>query len=132
MSALYPLFKEALLTAQINMMTDVIKVQAVSAAYVYSAAHQYLSSVPAGARIGSAVTLASKSISGGAFDAADATIPAPSGDPITALVLYREGANDGASNLIAYLNGYSRFPVSPIGIDLPIVWNDDLYKIFAL
>lgn len=123
-NVLYPLYKEALLTAGINLTTQNIKVALVdTGTYTYSAAHQFMSSVAAGvvARSGN---LASKTVVTGTFDAADITLTAVTGATTEALVIYRDTGVDATSELIAYLDtGVTGLPLTPNGGDVTISWH---------
>ena len=130
-NALYPKYKEALLTAGLNLTSLNVKVALVdTGTYTYSAAHQFMSSVASGvvARSGN---LASKTVTNGVFDAADITLTAVSGTTVEALVLYRDSGSDATSELIAYLDtGVTGLVLTPNGGDVTIQWNAS--GIFAL
>ena len=72
-NTLYDFARQRFLEAQINWMTNTIKVLLVSTgAYTpQTAVHQYLSDIPTSARIAGPVTLTAKATTGGAADAAD-------------------------------------------------------------
>ena len=72
---LYPKAREKMMTALLNLSTDTIKVILLSDAYTYSDSHEFLSDVSA-ARLGTDQTLASKSVTNGAFDATDSVFAA--------------------------------------------------------
>lgn len=128
-SALYPKFKEALLSGSINMTSDTIKVILIDTAdYTYSSSHQYYSEVASAARVGTAQTLGSKTVTNGIFDAADATFTAVTGDGTEAVIIYKEGGTEATSPLIAYIEG----SVTPNGGDITIQWDNTTNKIFAL
>lgn len=129
-SALYPKFKEALLGGTINLSSDTIKCVLVDTAdYTYSAAHQYLSSVPAGAREGTPQTLANKTVANGVFDADDATFTAVTGDPTEAVIIYKDASGvEASSPLIAYIEG----SVIPNGGNITVQWDNGANRIFAL
>lgn len=128
-SALYPKFKEALLGGSINLTSDTIKCVLVDAAdYTYSAAHQFLSSVPSAARVGTPQTLGSKTVTNGVFDAADVVFPGVTGDPTEAVIIYKDTEVEGTSPLIAYIEG----AVTPNGGDITVQWDSGANKIFAL
>lgn len=142
-NAYYTKFKQALLAADIDMETDTIRAQLVdTGGYAYSGAHQFLSSVPAAARIGDPVTLSAKTIADGVFDAADtvfAAVPAGTGSAsaIEALVIYKEGTSAAASPLIGYVDEVvdeqgNPIPMSitPNGADITVRWPAN--GIFAL
>lgn len=133
---LYPRYKEALLGAGVNLATGTIKAQLVdTGAYTYSDTHQYLAAVPSAARIGTAVTLASKTVANGAFDAADVTfssVPAGSGSAsaVEAIVIYRDSGAEGTSELVAFIDTATGLPITPNGGNVSVVW--DAGGIFAL
>ena len=74
-NTLYDAARKRFLEAQINWMTDTIKVYLVdTGAYTpVVGTHEYLSDIPTSARIAGPVTLTSKTTTGGAADAADIT-----------------------------------------------------------
>lgn len=128
-SALYPSFKKALLDGGINMLSDTIKCVLIDTAdYTYNASHQFLSSVPSAARVGTAQTLANKSTTGGVFDADDAVVPSVTGDPTEAVLIYKDTSNEATSPLIAYIEG----SVTPNGGNITIQWDNGANKIFAI
>lgn len=128
-SALYPKAKEAFLSATISLSTDEIKCILVDTDdYIYSSAHQYLSSIDSGARIGTPQTLENKSVTNGIFSADDVTFTSVTGDPTEAVVLYKQGTTDSNSSLIAYIEG----SVTPNGGDITVKWSTGASKIFAL
>lgn len=129
---LYPKFKEALLSAGLNLSTDTIKVALVDTGlYTYSGNDQYLSAVSS-AIVGAPQALASKAIALGVFDAADVTFPTVSGASVEALVIYKDTGNAASSPLIAYMDSATGLPVQPNGGDINIAWSNGASKIFAL
>ncbi len=134
-NALYPKFKEALLSQNpsIDLDADTIKVALVdTGVYTYSSSHQYYSSVSS-AVVGTPQTLGSKSVTSGVFDAADATFSAVSGNPVEALVLYKDTGSAATSPLIAFIDTASAgLPVTPNGGDITVAWDNGANKIFAL
>lgn len=128
-SAIYPKAKEAFLSGTINLVSDTIKCILVDAAdYVYSAAHDNLDDVPVAARVGTAQTLGTKSVTDGVFDAADVTFSSVTGDATEAVIIYKEGGTEGTSPLIAYIDGN----VTPNGGNITVAWDAGASKIFAL
>lgn len=120
-SALYPSFKQLLLGGDIDLATDDIRASIVDTAdYTYSAAHDFLDDVPAGARVAVSSALASKTITSGVFDAADVTFSAVTGDSVEAIVLYKHTGVDATSSLIAYIDGVTA--VTPSGGDVTVSW----------
>lgn len=130
-NAIYPLYKQALLTAGINLTTLNIKAALIdTGTYTYSAAHQFMSSAAAGA-VARSGNLASKTVALGVFDAADITLTAVSGATVEALILYRDTGVDATSELIAYIDtGVTGLVLTPNGGDVTLTWNAS--GIFAL
>lgn len=124
-NAIYPKFKQSLLTAGIDLESDTIKVMLVDTGlYTYSAAHDFLDDVIAGARVATSTALLSKTIVNGIFDAADLTITAVAGSTAEALVIFQDTGVEGTSQLIAYMDtGVTGLPLTPNGGDVNIVWN---------
>jgi hypothetical protein len=125
MNALYPKFKQSLLTAGIDVESDDIKVVLVdTGAYTYSSAHQFLSDVAAGARVATSANLGGKTTVNGTFDASDLTLTAVTGVESEAIVIYQDTGVEGTSQLIAYMDtGVTGLPVTPNGGDITITWN---------
>lgn len=124
--------KKLFLDGDIDLLTDTIKVTLVDLAdYTYSAAHDFIDDVPAPARVATA-TLASKTTTGGVFDAADAAFPAATGDQSEALWIWKDTSNEATSPLICYLDSATGLPVTPAGVDITIIWDNGANKIFAL
>jgi hypothetical protein len=104
-TVVYPITKAAILGADVDLLADTIKVILVDADYTYSAAHDFLNDVAAGARIGSAVTLTNKAVTLGVFTADDPTFTAvAAGDTVTGIIVYQHTGNEATSRLIAYTN----------------------------
>lgn len=74
--------------------------------YTFSAAHNDLADVPAGARVATSDALASITTTGAVLDAADPTIANVNGDPLEAYIVYmRTGAGtDAECFLLAYID----------------------------
>lgn len=119
-NALQASFKQSLLGKLIDMDTDDIRVLLLDLAdYTYSAAHDFLDDVAAGAIVATAV-LASLTIAAGVFDSADGAFTAVTGDVSEGLFLYSHtGASDAARPLVAFYDtGVTGFPVTPNGGDI--------------
>lgn len=131
---IYPKAKEAFLSGSINLSSDTIKCQLIDTNdYTYAATDDYLADVAAAARVGTAVTLASKTVTDGVFDAADITFSTVTGDVSEALLIYKDSGSEASSNLIALLDtAQSGLPVTPNGGDIDVTWDNGASKIFAL
>jgi hypothetical protein len=136
---LYPKWKEAVMQAASNSsLGGTVKALLVNTTgpgttYTYDDAHQFLSDVPAGARISTSGALANKTFANGVFDADDTTFPLVSGDVSEAIILYIDTGVAGTSRLVAYIDtGITGAPVTPGGSDINVVFDNGANKIFAL
>lgn len=129
-NALYPLYKQLILGAGLNLTSLNIKVSLVdTGTYTYSAAHDFFNDVSG--VVASSGNLASKTVTNGTFDAADITITGVSGSTAEALVIWRDSGSAATSELIAYFDtGVTGLPLTPNGGDVTIQWNAS--GIFAL
>jgi hypothetical protein len=133
-NALYAKFKQKLLEGSIDMTANNIKAVLVdTAAYAVDlAVDEFLSSIPVGDRIATSANLASKTVTGGVFDAADIVFTAVSGDESEAIVLYKDSGAAATSPLICYIDTATGLAVTPNGADINVAWSDGASKIFAL
>lgn len=125
-NAIYPLYKQALLTgdSNVDIESGTVKVALVdTGTYTYSAAHQFLSDLSG--VVGTAQTLSTNTVTNGLFDSAtNPTFTAVSGATVEALVIYIDTGVAGTSRLVAYIDtGVTGLPVTPNGGDITITWN---------
>lgn len=124
-NAIYPLYKQAILTggANTNMSSGTVRAAIVdTGVYTYSAAHEFQTSLTG--VIGTAQTLNSKTFTGGAFDADNVTYTAVTGASAEAIVIYIDTGTPATSRLVAFLDsGFTGLPVTPNGGDITITWN---------
>lgn len=132
-NALYAKAKEAFLSKQIDLLNDTIKATLVdSADYTLDLAnHDFIDDVPAGARVAT-VTLSGKSVTGGVFDAADATFSSVTGDQCEYIIIWQDTGTESTSCLIAIIDTATGLPITPNGADINVVWDNGANKIFAL
>ncbi len=130
-NALFPKFLEyilALLTSN-----DVKAVLVDTNDYTYDGStDEFLSDIPSGARVATSGNLSSKTVTLGAFSAANSIFPAVSGDQSEAVVLYIDTGSEATSRLIAYIDTMGGLPVTPNGMDIEINWDTGDNKIFHL
>lgn len=121
---IYDSARESFLKAEINYATDTIKAVLIDTAlYTYNAAHNFLDDVSAGIR-GTAVTLTSKTTTAGIADAANVTFTGlAAGNPIGAIILYKDTGVAATSNLIAYIDSGVGLPITPDGRDIVVTWS---------
>ena len=135
-SALYPKFKEALLSQSpsIDLDTDTIRAIFVTSGYTYNSAHQYFSSLTntvgdGGTGRANGEVLVTPTVTSGVLDAADTVFASVTGTSINALVLYEDTGVDATSGLIAYIDGIS---LTVTAAQVTIQWDAGASKIFSL
>jgi len=122
----YPKFKNALLNGDVDM--DAVTIQCVLvdlADYTYNAAHEFLTDLPAAARVAQ-VGLANPNvgvIADGVFDGDDVVFNTVSGDEAEAVVLYVDTGVEGTSRLVGFIDTAPGLPITPNGGNIPINWN---------
>lgn len=125
-NALYPKAAEQLWQGGINLSSGSVKWVLVDlGTYTYSATHEFLSSIPSGARLATSAALASKTFTNGVFDAADPTLTDPGGGATgEALVLFIDTGSDTTSRLILFLDtGVTGLPMTLDGTNDTIQHN---------
>lgn len=133
-NALYTKAKEKLITGgSFALGSDTIKAALVTTSYTPTiATDEFYTSISANV-VGTPQTLASKTLTGGVFDAADVTFPAvASGSTLLGVVLYKDTGVAGTSSLLALIDTITGFPLATNGGDIQIVWDNGAYKIFSL
>ena len=127
-NALYSKAKERFLAWQwsgdpIDMVDDDIKVALIDTAlYTFNASDEYWSSASS-AQVGSSVSLVSKTVNNGVFDAADVVFTSVAGASIEAIILYKDSGSPLSSALIAYIDVVaSGLPVTPNGGNITVQW----------
>jgi len=131
---LYTKAIDAFLTGKIDLSTDDIRCVLVDLAdYTPDFdTHEFLSSVPVAARVGTPQSLAGKAVSGGVFDASDITFSSVTGDPCEALIVYKWTGSDATSRLILFVDQATGLPVTPTGADITVSWDNGANKIFRI
>lgn len=102
MGAWYPTTLEALLKGDADL-DGTVKIVLLDSGYVYSAAHDFLDDVGAGARLGTAQTLTSKTFTAGVFNAAQVSYPSVAvAETVVGYVVYIDTGVEGTSRLLFY------------------------------
>jgi len=126
-NAIYPKYKEALLTgdSNIDLESGDVKVILIDTAdYTYSAAHDFLDDVAGAAIVATSANLASKTITNGVFDSDNPSFTNVSGDESEALIIYIDTGVASTSRLVAYYDtGVTGLPVTPNGADIQVSVN---------
>lgn len=125
--------REGFARALVDWPNDTIKAILIDVAdYTFSAAHDFLDDVAAGARVATG-TLASKDATDGILDAADLTLSSVTGDPCEAIIVYKDTGVESTSRLLLYIDTVaSGLPVTPNGGNITIQWANSDPKIARL
>lgn len=132
-NAFYTKGKEKILSGSINWVTDTIKAMLVKNTYPQNlATDEFVADISA-YRLNTDQTLTGKTVSGGIFDAGDATYTAvTAGDTSEGVVIYKDTGNPATSPLLIYVDTITGFPLATNGGDITIAWDNGAYKIFSL
>lgn len=125
-NAMYPIGLKAILDGDVDMLADDIKVVLLDAGYTYSAAHDFLDDISGTAIVATSANLASKTTTGGVFDAADVTFSSLTGDDVVAYVVYKDTGSSATSRLLCYVDtaaDTSAILVEPDGTDFTLRWS---------
>lgn len=133
-NALYDKGRQKFLEGGIAYLTDNIKAVLVDAAdyTVNLASHEFLSDIPAIARVSTSGNLTTKTSTAGVADADDVTLTSVTGDPSEVVVLYKDTGTATTSALIAYIDTATGLAVTPGGGNINIAWDNGANKIFKL
>lgn len=129
---LYPKAKEDFLGGNLNLSSNVVTIALIDTdVYSFSTSHEDRADVQNTAVIATA-NLASKTITSGVFDAADATFTSVTGANCEALILFHNTGDQSTSRLIAYIDTATGLPILPNGGDITVRFSDGASRIFAL
>lgn len=127
--------RNAFLRGEVAWQTDTIKAVLVDAAdyTVNLATDQFLSDIPAAARVATTAAFTGKTTVAGVADAADVVFTGATGDLSEAIVIYKDTGSAATSQLIAYIDTATGLPVQPNSGDVNVLWdNGAATKIFKL
>jgi hypothetical protein len=133
-NSLYTKAKQGLISGNIDLDTDDIRAVLVDGAdYTPNlATHEFLSSIPAGARVAVSGALQNKTVTDGVFDADDIVIAAVSGDQFEYIVLYKHTGSDATARFIYLIDTATGLPCTPNGSDITLAFDNGTNKIFKL
>lgn len=130
---LYPKGKDKFGTAQINWPADTVVAVLVDLAdYTPDFTnHEFLSDIPAVARVSVSPPLTGKTVTAGVFNCDNFAFQAVSGDVSEAIVFVKKTADDATSALILYYDDADILPVTPNGGNIAVTIDPD-DKLFAI
>lgn len=133
-NALFTFFKEQLLKADCDL-DDSIKVVLVDHAddTPVPATDDFLDDIAGAARVATSGALASKTFTGGVFDAADLVLSSVTGDPFESVVFFNDTpGTEATKDLILFIDTATGLPTTPNGADITLVWDSGANRIFSL
>lgn len=133
-NALYTKFKEGLLDGLFDLNTNTIKAALVDGYTPNLSTHNALDDVTGagGTIVGTAQTLGSKTITDGAFDAADVTFTAVAGGSTPDhILIYQDGGSDATRYLICLIDTTTgvTLPVTTNGGDITVQWGTNIFSL---
>lgn len=93
---------------------------------------EFLSDIPALARVATSTLMGGKTATAGVADADDSLFSAVVGAQVGAIVLYQDTGNEATSRLIAYIDTAVGLPYLPVGNDVQVTWSGGADRIFRL
>lgn len=132
-NVLYRKGAEKILSGEIDLINDAIVARLVKNTYAQNlSTDEFLSSVTK-VTGSSDITLTTKSVTGGVFDADDISYTAvPSGETSEGVVLAKWTGSEATSPVIAYIDTITGFPLATNGGNVAVQWDNGAYKIFSL
>jgi hypothetical protein len=88
--------------------------------------HEFLSDIPAGARVGISAALGGKTFSSGVLAANNAFFSGLSGASVEAVALFKDTGSPATSPLICYIDSGTGIPYTPGGGDYTHRWNNNV------
>lgn len=124
-NAIYPKYKEALLSASsnIDMTVEDVKISLIDSDEIsYNSTHEFYSDLNANGIVATE-TLTVNTLTDGAVKADDVTFSNVSGDSIESVLIWIDTANASTSRLVAWLDTITGLPYTPDGNNIDIQWN---------
>jgi hypothetical protein len=132
-NALYDTGRNAFLRGDLSWNSHTFKVVLLSSSYTVNlTSHQYLTSIPGGARVATSSALTTSLPGAGVADASDITFTSVTGSEVTQFVVYRDTGTEATSQLVAYFDTATNLPITPNGGDISITWSNDTNRLFKL
>lgn len=129
-NGLYTSFKPQLLDGALPLLSTPLDISLLDAGTVDPAiaTHDFYDDLVT-AEIATFADLASKSTTGGAFDAADVTFTSVSGASAEDFTIFEDDATDATSSLIVNFDTATGLPVTPNGGDITITFDTSIFSI---
>lgn len=132
-NALYDTGRNAFLRGDLSWNSNTFKVVLLSSSYTANlSTHQYLTSIPGGARVATSSAITTLLPGAGVADASDITFTSVTGSQVTQFVIYRDTGVEATSQLVAFFDTAINLPITPNGGDITLTWSNDSNRIFKL
>jgi hypothetical protein len=112
-NAVYPKAKEAMLTGDVDLIAETVRLQMFDDDVVYDATDEFLDDV-AGTALGAAVEITAKDVTNGQFTGTNGSFTPTAGATVSALVVFIDSGSEATSRVLAYLD--TKGDTAPIAI----------------
>jgi hypothetical protein len=133
--SLYTSYKEQMISqlGGVAPTSGTLKAYIVKDTYTFSAAHEYLSDIVVGNRVGSALTLTSITTTDGTFDATDFVFTGVTGSGnANGIVIVVDTGVEATSQLVVYKDSMTNFPIALTGNNLTVTIQIHVNGIFSI
>lgn len=133
-NALFAFYREQSLRADVDLDDSIVIVFVDHADDTpVPATDDFLDDIASAARVATSGALASKTFTGGVFDAADIVLTSVTGDPFESIVIYNNTpGTEATKDLIAFIDTATGLPTTPNGADITVQWDNGANRIFAI
>lgn len=133
-NALFAFYREQALQATVDLDDSIVLVFVDHADDTpVAATDDFLDDILSAARVATSGALASKTFTGGVFDAADMVLTSVTGDPFESIVIYNNTpATEATKDLIAFIDTATGLPTTPNGADITVQFDSGVNRIFAI
>lgn len=127
-NAVYPIALAKFMSGDIDLTSGVIKVMLIdtgTSGADYQATDGFMADIAAAGRVGASAALDGKSVTGGVFNANDATWAAVTGATCEAAIVYVDTGDVATDILLCWMDTFdSGFPFTPNGGGFTLTWNE--------
>lgn len=133
-NALFAFYREQALKADVDLDDSIVLVFVDHADDTpVPATDDFLDDILSAARVATSGAFASKTFTGGVFDAADVVLASVTGDPFESIVIYNNTpGTEATKDLIAFIDTATGLPTTPNGADITVQWDSGANRIFAI
>lgn len=133
-NALFAFYREQALKADVDLDDSIVLVFVDHADDTpVAATDDFLDDIASAARVATSGAFASKTFTGGVFDAADVVLTSVTGDPFESIVIYNNTpGTEATKDLIAFIDTATGLPTTPNGADITVQWDSGANRIFAI